>query len=285
MARGASAEEASRVVSRALDLGVTLVDTARAYGTEEAVGMGLRGRRDGVFLSTKASPGRGGEMIGAAALAESLDGSLKRLGTDHVDVFHLHGVGLGQYVHCADVLVPEMKRQQAAGKIRFLGITEGFGRDTGHAMLQRALPDDLFDVIMVGFNLLNPSARARVLPMTMLRSVGTLIMFAVRRTLSHPDALREEVAGLIERGEIDRAAVDADDPLGFLGGRPDIASVVEAAYRFCRHEPGCDVILTGTGSVEHLEANIAAIQQPPLPPEILQRLERLFGAVDSVSGN
>ncbi len=59
-----------------------------------------------------------------------------------------------------------MQRQQAAGKIRFLGVTEGFGRDTGHAMLARALPDDLFDVIMVGFNLVNPSARPRVFLLT-----------------------------------------------------------------------------------------------------------------------
>jgi aryl-alcohol dehydrogenase-like predicted oxidoreductase len=285
MTRGASTEEAARVVARAIDLGVTFIDTARAYGTEEAVGLGMRGHRDSLFLSTKSSAGRGEHLLSAAELTESLEGSLRRLGTDHVDVFHLHGVSPAQYDHCVGVLVPEMKRQQAAGKIRFLGATEGFGRDTGHAMLARALPDDLFDVIMVGFNLLNPSARARVFPLTRRHDVGTLIMFAVRRTLSHPDALREEVAGLIARGELERAYIDADDPLGFLNGRPDIGSVVEAAYRFCRHEPGCDVILSGTGDVAHLEANIAAIQKPPLPPEILQRLERLFGAVDSVSGN
>jgi aryl-alcohol dehydrogenase-like predicted oxidoreductase len=59
MARGASAEDAARVVTRALDLGVTFIDTARAYGTEDAVGLGIRGRRDGLFLSTKVSPGRG----------------------------------------------------------------------------------------------------------------------------------------------------------------------------------------------------------------------------------
>jgi aryl-alcohol dehydrogenase-like predicted oxidoreductase len=61
--------------------------------------------------------------------------------------------------------------------------------------------------------------------------------------------------------------------------------LTEAAYRFCRHEPGAEVILTGTGNVEHLEANLAAIQGPPLAPEIVERLRGLFGAVDSVSGN
>jgi aryl-alcohol dehydrogenase-like predicted oxidoreductase len=152
-------------------------------------------------------------------------------------------------------------------------------------MLTRALPDDQFDVIMVGFNLLNPSARTRVFPETLKHDVGTLIMFAVRRTLSQPGALQEVVAGLIERGEVDAGKIDSADPLGFLRDRADVGSLTEAAYRFCRHEPGADVILTGTGNVEHLEANLAAIQGPPLAPEITGRLRELFGAVDSVSGN
>jgi aryl-alcohol dehydrogenase-like predicted oxidoreductase len=285
MARGADVHQAAGVVRRALDLGVNFIDTARAYGTEEAVGEGIAGRRDQVFLSTKASPGRDGALTGAAELTESLEGSLRRLGTDYVDVFHLHGVQPGQYDHCVQVLVPEMKRQQAAGKIRFLGITEQFGGDTGHVMLPRALADDHFDVIMVGFNLVNPSARERVFPLTLAHDVGTLIMFAVRRQLSDPAALREAVAGLIARGEVDAGQADAADPLGFLRDYAGVGSVVEAAYRFCRHEPGAQVILTGTGDVGHLEANLAVIQAPALPADVLARLKGLFGRVDSVSGN
>ena len=287
MARGADVHHAAGVVRRALDLGVSFIDTARAYGTEEAVGEGIAGRRDQAFLSTKAGPrsARDGALITAAGLTESLEGSLRRLGTDYVDVFHLHGVQPGQYDHCAQVLVPEMKRQQAAGKIRFLGITEQFGGDTGHAMLPRALADDHFDVIMVGFNLVNPSARERVFPLTLAHDIGTLIMFAVRRQLSDPAALREAVAGLIARGEVDGGQVDAADPLGFLRDHAGIGSVVEAAYRFCRHEPGAQVILTGTGDILHLEANLAVIQAPALPADVMERLTRLFGKVDSVSGN
>ncbi|MFI4976108.1 MAG: aldo/keto reductase [Caulobacterales bacterium] len=285
MARGASQAEAAAIVRRAVDLGVTFVDTARAYGTEEAVGEGLKGRRDQVFLSTKSSAGRGAEMLSADALAESLDLSLRRLGTDHVDVFHLHGVTPGQYDYCVAELVPRLKREQAAGKLRFLGITEQFGGDTGHRMLARALPDDHFDVIMAGFNLVNPSARQRVFPLTQARDVGTLIMFAVRRTLSDPAHLRQTVAQLIASGAVDPALVDAGDPLGFLARTPGVRSVAEAAYRFCRHEPGAQVILTGTGNLAHLEDNIASILAPPLPREVLDRLERMFGQVDSVSGN
>ena len=138
---------------------------------------------------------------------------------------------------------------------------------------------------MVGFNLVNPSARERVFPLTRDHDVGTLIMFAVRRQLSDPAALSEALPGLIARGEVEGGQVDASDPLGFLRDHAEIDSVVEAAYRFCRHEPGAQVILTGTGDVAHLKANLAAIQAQPLPADVLARLTRLFGKVDSVSGN
>ena len=282
MARGKDVHHAANMVRRALDLGITFIDTARAYGTEEAVGMGVKGRRDEAVISSKAGIGRGDQLMSAADMARYVDDALKKLDTDRVDVFHLHGVTPAQYPHAREVMVPELKRQQAAGKLRFLAISEQFGGDTGHAMFRQCLADDLFDVVMVGFNILNPSARARVFPVTREKDVGTLIMFAVREALSRPDELKKVVGDLVTRGEIDRDAVDAADPLGFLG---DGQAVVEAAYRFCRHEPGAGVVLTGTGDPEHLRANVAAIQQPPLPPEILARLDAIFGRVDSVSGN
>ena len=87
----------------------------------------------------------------------------------------------------------------------------------------------------------------------------------VRRALSRPDELARVAAELVEQGRVDGADLDLDDPLGFLVHEGGAASVVEAAYRFARHEPGCHVVLTGTGSVEHLEENVRSINAPPLP--------------------
>jgi aryl-alcohol dehydrogenase-like predicted oxidoreductase len=213
-------------------------------------------------------------------MARYIDESLAKLQTDHIDVFLLHGLRTPDYRHAVDVILPELQRAKAAGKIRFIAASEQFGGDTGHALLQEALPDDPFDVVMVGFNLLNPSARSRVFPLTLKHDVGTLIMFAVREALSRPEELKKVVGELIDRGEVDAASVDASDPLGFMG-----VPVVEAAYRYCRHEPGAHVILTGTGDPEHLKANVKSILAPPLPPDVLARLDAIFGRVDSVSGN
>ncbi len=285
MARGASEDEAAKLVREALSLGINFIDTASAYGTEKAVGKGIAGRRDEVILSTKASLRSREGLVDGAGIVASLDKSLVQLGTDHVDIFHIHGLGADQYDYALDEILPALKAQQQLGKIRFLGVTEGFGRDTGHGMFKRALPDDHFDVVMVGFNFLNPSARLSVWPLTIEKDVGTLIMFAVRRALSQPDGLADALAKMLEAGQIDPAKLQGDDVLGFLRTHAAVGSVVEAAYRFCRHEPGAHVILTGTGSVDHLRENVGAILAPPLPADVTAQLESLFGAVDCVSGN
>ncbi len=291
MARGASSEEAADLVRRALDLGINFIDTAMAYGTEEAVGLGMQGHdRSNIFVSTKSLVGRGGgetdpERYTAAEFAENLDDSLRKLKTDYVDLWHLHGVGVKQLDYAREVLLPEMKRQQEAGKIRFIGITEIFRHDTEHELLRAALPHDEYDVVMVGFNLLNPSARKTIFPLTMKNDVGTLIMFAVRRGLNSAANTREAIEAMIELDDVDPAAINPEDPLDFLRETPGVKSQIEAAYRFCRYEPGAHVILTGTGSAEHLEENVESILAPPLPDETLAKLKAIFGDSSKASGN
>ena len=285
-ATGATEEESVRLVHRALELGVTYIDTARSYGTEEIVGRGLAAQRDEVVVSTKAHPlGAGGQPLTPRELCDSVQLSLRRLRTDRVDVFHLHGVDVGLYEHCVGELVPELQRLRAEGALRYLAISERFGADPGHTMLQRALLDDCWDVMMVGFNLLNPSARHRVFPQTRDKDIGVEVMFAVRRTLSQPDELRRVAGQLVEEGRIPEGSIDLHDPLGFLLRSGRDRSVVESAYRFARHEPGCQVVLTGTGNAAHLEENISSINAPPLTTEEAEGLRRLFGHLDHLSGN
>ena len=284
-ATGASFGDSVKLVRRALDLGVNYIDTAAAYGTEEVVGAALNGDRDRIVLSTKALPRSGDSQLSAAGLRASLESSLRRLRTDYVDVFHLHGVTEALYGHCVAELLPELARLRDEGRIRLIAISEHFVEDPGHVLLEHALGDGYWDVAMVGFNLLNPSARRRVLPTAMAHGVGVEVMFAVRRALSHRDELRKVVRSLVEEGRVAPKALDPEDPLSFLVREGGATSVVEAAYRFARHEPGCHVILTGTGNVAHLEQNVASINKGTLPDEHLQRLEELFGQLDDLSGN
>lgn len=282
---GNTEEESVEVVRRALDLGVNFFDTAEAYCTEDILGKGLQGaRRDQVVISTKRSMW-GDDGLRSDVIAPALEGSLRRLGTDYVDVYHLHGLSATHYGPAVEELVPELMRLRAQGKLRSIGVTEVFSSDPGHEMLSRAIQDDCWDVIMVGLNILNQSSRERVLAATQEKNIGVLIMFAVRRALSDRKALAEALADLRDRGRVDPKLVGDETALDFLIYEGGARSLQDAAYRFARYEPGVHVVLSGTGKVEHLEANAESLSRPPLPANDVERLRRMFAGVDDVSGN
>lgn len=279
---GRSEDESVAVVREAMDMGINFIDTAERYGTEVIVGKALKDSgRHGVVLSTKKALPK--SLTGADVVA-GLEASLKRLGTDYIDIYHLHGLKPERYEYCRDEIVPVLGKMRDQGKIRHVGVTELFGDDLRHEMLQQALKDDVFDVVMVGYNILNQTARATVFPLTVEKSVGVLIMFAVRRALSRPERLRTVVRELVQKGLIDADQLDLDDPLGFLVHEGGAVSVPDAAYRFCRHEKGVHVVLSGTGNPEHLKANLKSFSRSPLPETDVERLREVFARVDCVSG-
>jgi L-galactose dehydrogenase len=281
-----SEASAISLVRQAIDLGVNFLDTAQSYGTETIVGKAIAGlSRDKLVISTKKTLPPAHHRHPSDEVIKGLEQSLKSIGTDYIDIYHLHGVEPKDYVFAKERLMPTMRRLRDQGKIRFIGVTEGFATDSSHRMLQESLSEDMWDVVMVGFNLLNPSARKTVFPLTAAKRVGVLNMFSVRRALSQPERLNTLCAELVQEGMISRGAIDLGDPLGFLLEQGVAATIPEAAYRFCRHEPAVDVVLTGTGNPEHLKANIEAILKPVLPQPALRRLEKLFGGLDSLTAN
>ena len=157
--------------------------------------------REKLVISTKKSMTRKGERLSGDGMIRGLEASLERLGTDYVDVYHLHALMAPDYDYAVSEIVPALESAREAGKLRFIGVTEMFGRDCGHEMLARSLADDCWDVCMAGLNVLNHSAARRVFSAgrgTIERDVGVLIMFALRRALSRPVRLREVVADLVE---------------------------------------------------------------------------------------
>ncbi len=273
------------IIRFAYDNGINFFDTAHVYGTQPAVGEALDGvRRDSYVISTKFPYSIDGKLKAPEELEQNLDECLKELRTDYVDVYHLHGVKPQDYVAVRDRFHPELVRMREKGKIRFAGITEMFGSDTTHEGLKLALADDLWDVVMVGYNMLNPSAAKTVLPLTTAKKVGTLCMFAVRGSLSDPRQLKLDIQKMLAAGQVDERLVKQDGTLDFLVDQGYAGSVIEAAYRFCRYTKGVDVTLIGTGTLGHLADNLRSVAKPPLPATVLARLETMFGRVDCVSG-
>lgn len=137
------------LVQHALDQGVNYFDTADSYGSgssETVIGNALKGRRDSVYIATKT---HGGADDSAGAMMERLDGSLKRLQTDYVDVFFNHAVNdvdrlkNEEWLRFAD-------KAKAQGKARFFGMS-GHG---GYLIdcVEYAVERDMFDVLLLATN-------------------------------------------------------------------------------------------------------------------------------------
>jgi predicted aldo/keto reductase-like oxidoreductase len=212
-----SEEEAVRVVRRALDLGVTWIDTANGYTTsEERIGKAVAGRRNQVVIATKT-----GARDKAGAMAH-LELSLKRLQTDYIDLWQFHGVSSPEAYET--VLGPggAMEAAQAAlaaGKVRHIGITS-------HSMeiALRAVPSGHFETVQFPFNYVTSEPADELVPLARTHDVGFIAM--------------KPFAG----GQLDRADLSIKYLLQFEGVVPDpgierveeieeIVSIVEGPWQ------------------------------------------------------
>lgn len=280
-AQGASEADSIAVVQKAFDLGVNIFDTAEIYRTEDILGKALASLpRDRVVVSTKKTAFDDSGAVQPDPFRAGVEGCLKRLRTDRVEIFHFHAVLPDQYPHVRENLVPVLMKLREEGKVRFFGITEAFGTDCAHQTLSLAVQDGCWDAMMVGFNVLNQTARERVFGETAPKGIGTLVMFAVRKALGNPGNFQAALADMAAKGLMKPDPGLVDLILRESGAK----SLPEVAYRLALHEPGVDVVLSGTGNMGHLEDNARSLNAPPLPEKVVARLKEAFKGIDSVSG-
>jgi aryl-alcohol dehydrogenase-like predicted oxidoreductase len=249
--------DAEALVHRALDLGLTLFDTAPSYGTsEERLGRALKGRRGGVTLVTKGGYGVPGVPDWTrACIALGIDQALRRLATDHLDVFLLHS--------CAppllDELLPPLELARAAGKLRAFGYS---GDGPG---LERAVELEAYQVLETSVNLVDQASLRTSIPRA--RGRGVLAKRALANApweaAARPD--RPDAAEYWDRFQ----ALDLHAPLPWD----------ELALRFAAFAPGVDCALAGTRSRAHLERLAACVEKGPLPAELQVAVARRFEAV------
>jgi aryl-alcohol dehydrogenase-like predicted oxidoreductase len=170
---GTDDAESIRTVHRALELGVTLIDTAEIYGpytNEELLGRALKGRREQVVLATKFGlVSHGGEGAwnpdsSPANIRTAVGGSLKRLGTDHIDLYYQHRVDPNTPIEETAGTVGELI---AEGKVRAFGLSEA-GPDT----IRRAHAVQPVTAVQSEYSLWTRGIEERVLPVLRELNIG-----------------------------------------------------------------------------------------------------------------
>jgi aryl-alcohol dehydrogenase-like predicted oxidoreductase len=167
--KGESEEDSVRTIRRALDLGVTHLDTAEVYGgyaNEALLGRAVRGRRDEVVLATKfglvSHTGRPGADSTPANIRLAVEGSLRRLGTDHIDLYYQHRVDPGTPIEDTVGALADLVTQ---GKVRYIGLSEA-----GPATIRRAHAVHPVAAVQSEYSLWTRDPEAEALPV--LRELG-----------------------------------------------------------------------------------------------------------------
>jgi aryl-alcohol dehydrogenase-like predicted oxidoreductase len=282
---GGDDAEALRSLGRAIELGVTLVDTALAYGeghSEQLVGKALRAGSETVHVATKVPPKIGGwpppddahvdEVLPADWVIESAEASLRNLGLDAIDLLQLHvwsdeWVGQGTW--------PEaVERLKADGKIRFAGVSVRHGDPANGA---RLLETGAVDTVQVVYNMFEQHPEDELFPVAREGNIGVLARVPFDEggltgkigpgtEFPEGDFRNSYFAGDRKREvaeRVDAIARDLDVP---------VDRIAEMALRFCISDPAVSTVIAGMRSLRNVEANARAIDAGPLTDAELEAL-------------
>jgi len=270
--------EAVALIHRCEDLGINFVDTAPIYGdghSEELLGLALAGRRERWTVCTKGGHGAAGGQawtdFSEPRILAQIDESLRRLRTDHVDLYLLHGpppadVARGE---CLDAL----RKAKQQGKARFVGVSLG-GNQLGAELCRRRLVDALQQSI----SLAGASAIGELLPAAWEANVGIIargvfaagfLTGAVKADTAFPQDDRRSWMNRNYKQELTGHA----ERLGALV-TPD-RSLAQLCIRFVLDQPGVSTVISGSKTLAHMEENARAADLPALSAAEQEELHRL----------
>ena len=273
--------EASRIVDICLEAGVNLFDTADVYSdgqSEEVLGKALAGRRDQALISTKATfrLGNGPNDAGSSRyhLRRSLEGSLRRLGTDYVDIYHLHGF---------DALTPIDEVQDTLntfvheGKVRYIACSNFSG---WHLMKSLAVADrhgwSRYVAHQVYYSLVGRDYEWELMPLGLDQKVGALVWSPLGwgrltgklrcgQPLPAVSRLHRTSANgpQVEDEHLYRV-VDALDAVAAETGR----TVPQVAINWLLQRPTVSSVIIGARNEEQLRQNLAAVGWNLTPEQV-----------------
>jgi aryl-alcohol dehydrogenase-like predicted oxidoreductase len=271
---GGDVAQATRIVDICLDAGLTMFDSADVYSAgqaEEILGQAIKGRRDRVLISTKGTfrTGKGPNDIGSSRhhLINAVEGSLRRLGTDYIDLYQLHGFDAQTPV---DEVLETLEGIVRAGKIRYIGCSNFSG---WHLMKSLAVSDarrlTRYVAHQAYYSLLGRDFEWELMPLALDQGVGTVVWSPlgwgrltgkIRRGQPLPETSRLHTKIVVDMGppvpeERLYRVVDALDVVARDTGK----TVPQIALNWLLQRPSVSTLIIGARNEEQLRQNLGAI--------------------------
>ncbi len=281
---GAEDAESAATIARALELGVTFIDTANIYGSgrsEVVVGRAIAGRRADVVLATKFGGGGGAGLGKHDRVRPALEQSLARLGTDYVDLYYLHRVDPSTPI---EETVGAMGELVSAGLVRYLGLSEA-APDT----IRRAHATHAITALQTEYSIFSRDPEAAILPTIRELGIGFVAYSPLGRGMLTGQFRRlDEIPADDWRRSVPRWQQDNfDQNVRLVGHLEEIArrhdiSTAQLALAWVLHQGEDIVPIPGTRKRENIEANAAAVDVT-LTPDDLREIDAV-AAPDRVAG-
>lgn len=247
----ASGETVERLLGAALDAGLNAIDTAECYGPSEELVGGLARRRAEFHLFTKCGHAAGldGADWDPRTLERSIERSLKRLRTDHVDLLQLHSCS-EELLRRGEV-IEVLQQAKAAGKTRYIGYS-GDGQKALYAVQCGA-----FDALQTSVNIADQEAIDLTIPEAVRRGMGVIA--------KRPVANAAWRTGRKPADAYHHAYWDRLQALDYAFVRGDVREAVATALRFTLSVPGVQVAIVGTTKPERWQQNAELVARGSLP--------------------
>jgi aryl-alcohol dehydrogenase-like predicted oxidoreductase len=275
-----------RALLAAYDRGITFFDTANVYGdghSEALIGQVFSSRRDSVIIATKAGmlPSYKGADFAPASLRASLEGSLRRLNTDYVDILQLHNLRPSD-LHTHPEILDELERLRAEGKLRAWGIST-----KSPDVARELLPTPNLACVQVNLNLLD----WRAVDNGLLDEAARCGVGVIARTplafgfLSGAITADQTFDPHDHRSRFGRATIRtwveaADKIQAMAAGKGQIDGRVHAALRFCLSFSAVSTVIPGMLTTQEVETNAAAGEAEPFKPDAIARMRDIYDSYE-----
>lgn len=294
---GVEAAQAKPIIDAYLDAGHNFIDTAGNYNdgqSEEIVGQAVRGRRDSVVIATKGfmpqGPGPNDRGLSRVHLTRALDASLRRLGTDHVDLYQCHFPDPDTPIEETMATLDGFVR---TGKVRYLGCSNFTASQIVEAQwAAERIGATPFISLQPQYSLIARDVEAEILPVCARHGLGTLVWgplaggILAGRYRRGADPRPDTRIGRLMASSDPRARRWADDQLtdrnldiadevGKVAAELD-ATPAAVALAWVRNRPGVTSVIIGPRTVEQLQQNLAGFELG-LPAELASRLDEASG--------